>query len=223
MPSAGRRNPWFVIALVLLTGLTAFTRLAAPGQTTVTNDEMHHLESWRNRYRTDDAYPLFLERLEGSGMLSEKRLELVRKAYHASPLVQRAFIVLVDPQPPGFPIMAEIIEATTRSSLLALRIPSVIASILAVWLMYRLGRALRDPTLGLWLAALLAIGFLTQVYAGIGRPYSIAQFATVLLVYAFVREQQAGHASPRRLWWGEATPRPAASGGRLSSPSSPNG
>ena len=71
MPSAGPRNAWFVIALVLLTGLTAFTRLAAPAQTTVTNDETHHLEWWRNRYRIDDADPLLQERVEASGKLSE--------------------------------------------------------------------------------------------------------------------------------------------------------
>ena len=45
---------------------------------------------------------------------------------------------------------------------------------------YRLGRKLWSQTLGLWLATLFAIGFLGQVYAGIARPYALAQFAVLL-------------------------------------------
>lgn len=34
-------------------------------------DEMYHLESWRNRYGTDDPLPIFRVRLAASGALSD--------------------------------------------------------------------------------------------------------------------------------------------------------
>src|ERR1035437_702534 len=100
--------PWQWIPVVLLTLLALCTRLPAPWQMDVTNDEMHHLESWRNRYKSDDIYPLFLHKLEARENLSPVRLELIRKLYFSSSLVPHALLVLVDPQPPLFPTLAEI-------------------------------------------------------------------------------------------------------------------
>jgi hypothetical protein len=196
--SARSVSPWFVTALVMLVGLTAYTRLTAPWQFGLTNDEMHHLESWRNRYRTDDIYPLFLERVEAAGLLGEKNLERLKAAYAASPVVQRALIVLVDPQPPLFPVLAETIEAITHSNLVVARIPSALASIVAVLFMFRLGRLLWDASLGLWLASLLAIGLLAQMYATVARPYALAQCAVVIALYVFVRGMNEPRGSPAR-------------------------
>lgn len=166
----------------------------------VTNDEMRHLECWRNQYRTDDIFPLFLGKLERGGWLAGEKLELVRRVYDSGPLAQRGFLVLVDGHPPLFPVMAEIIEAVTHSNLGAARLPSALASLFAVFLMYRLGRTLVDPTLGLWFAALLTISVIAEVYAGIARPYALAQCATTLALLVFVREQQQSHRAPWRLW-----------------------
>jgi len=196
----GAGRIWYLFALAILIALTGYTRLTAPWQVCLHTDEMHHLESWRNHYRTDDIYPMFIERVESRGLLKGERLELLKRVYASSPLVQRGLIVLVDPQPPLFPVMAEIVEAVTHSNLIAARMISVIASILAVLYMFKLGRALSDRTLGLWLASLMAIGTLTQIYAGLARPYALAQFGLIFCVYVFVREQQVEHASPWRLW-----------------------
>ena len=42
------------IAAILIILLAAITRLPSPWRMDVTNDEMLHLESYRNHYRTDD-------------------------------------------------------------------------------------------------------------------------------------------------------------------------
>lgn len=185
-----------VLLGVLIAAVVVTTRGPAPWRIEVTNDEFHHLESWRNRYRTDDIFPLFLDRLEGR--LPASVMSKVQWAYDASPLVQRGFIVLVDPQPPAFPVIAEVIEATTHSSLTGLRLPSAIASMLAVWLSYLVGRELRDKRLGIWLAAFAAIGGLVQTYACVGRPYPIAHMALTAAVWGFVREMRHDHPSPWR-------------------------
>ncbi len=198
--SARPRGIWFVVAAVLVAAFAVGTRLAAPWRLSVTNDEMRHLECWRNQYRTDDIFPLFLEKLERGGWLAGDRLEMVRDFYESGPLAQRACLVLVDGHPPFLPVLAEIIEAVTHSNLAAARLPSALASLLSVFLMYRLGRALVEPTLGLWLAALLAISLIAEIYAGIARPYALAQCGTILAFLVFVREQQASHRSPWRLW-----------------------
>jgi hypothetical protein len=198
--SVFRSTGWaFRIAAGLVIVLCAL-RLAAPWRFVVINDEMHHLESWRNRYRTDNIYPMFMDRLEKTHRLSPKRLELVWKVYRSSPIIQRGIIVLVDPQPPIFPVMAECIEAVTHSSLIALRLPSMLSSLAAIGFAYLLGARVKDRSTGLWMAGLLAMGALGQAYAGIGRPYAMAQAAVVAFLYFFVREQQENNPTPRRLW-----------------------
>ena len=58
-----RPMSWERIAVVLLVFVALATRLPAPWGPEVIGDEMLHLESWRNRYRTDDMMPLFMRRL----------------------------------------------------------------------------------------------------------------------------------------------------------------
>jgi hypothetical protein len=120
----------------------------------------------------------------------------VKRLYASGPLAQRGLLVLVDPQPPFYPVLAEIIEAISHSSLVWLRIPSVIASLGTTLLLFFVGKAVDDIALGLWLAALISIGTLAQVYAGIGRPYAVAQCAIVGCLYAFVLTRQRKPVSP---------------------------
>ena len=192
------RGLWFLAAVILLAGLTLYTRGTAPWQEALTNDEMLHLESWRNRFRTDNIYPIFLEKAERRGLLEGKRLEVVERAYNSSTLFQRGLLVLVDVHPPTFQVLAQVLEALTHSSLTTVRLVSAIASALAVLFAYRLGRELRDSSLGLWLGTLFAIGFLAQVHAGIARPYTLTHFALILALYAFVRDEVLHHRSPWR-------------------------
>ncbi len=192
------RGLWFLAAVILLSGLTLYTRGTAPWQDILTNDEMIHLESWRNHYRTDDICPSLVARAEITGLLEGEKLEFFKKVYYSSTIFQRGLIVLNDLHPPTFAVLAELLEMTTHSSLVAVRMVSAIASALAVLFMYRLGRDLRDRTLGLWLAALLAIGYLAQLHAGFARPYALTQFALILALHAFVRDELAQDRSPWR-------------------------
>ena len=56
-----------LVGMALAVLLTAYTRLPAPWRVGVTNDEMLHLESFRNHYRTDDIYPVFVRKVELAG------------------------------------------------------------------------------------------------------------------------------------------------------------
>jgi hypothetical protein len=188
-----------VVAGVVIVVLALVTRLPAPWKLELINDEQHHLESWRNRYGTDDIYPLFLERLRVTGRLKGDRLALAERVYHSSPLVQRGLIVLVDPQPPLFPVMAEAVQATTDSSLVAIRIPSMLASLGAVALMFLIGRAIKGDVLGLWTAGFGTIGFLAQTMAGFGRPYAITQCAVLGTIYVFLRQRREPGSTPAKL------------------------
>lgn len=196
-----RTVSWWWIPTVLLVGLAFFTRVPAPWQMDVTNDEMHHLESWRNRYKSDDVYPLFLQKLEAKESLSPARLELIRKLYHSSPLVPHAMLVLVDPQPPLYPTLAEITAKLSDSSLIALRLWSVAFSLLAIWVGYLTGREVAGRLCGLWLAILICIGAVTQYFAGIGRPYALTQLTLLLALWAFARRQKDQTTLPRFLGW----------------------
>jgi hypothetical protein len=187
------------LAIATLVVFTAVTRLAAPWRIDITVDEAHHhLESWNHRYRTTDIYPLFLQRLDTQRRIPPKLADLGRWFYHTGALAQRSLIVLNDPQPPTFPVLAEIVEAVTHSNMLVMRLISVAASAAAVWLMYLAGVELRDRRLGLTMASLLAIGALGQIYAGIGRPYAMAQCAMVGLLWAFAHERRVARPTPRR-------------------------
>ncbi len=185
------------IAIFILGAVTLVTRLPSPWRTQVTNDEMLHLESYRNRYGTEDIYPLFLQRLKSS--VSPQRYSQIERVYRSSPIVQRIFLMLPDGHPPGFPLTMEVTQAVTDSSLMAIRFISVLGSIAAVLLMFEIGRRLGGPSLGLWSAGLLSVGFLPIAYAGIGRPYATAQAMMLLVVLAYIREHQLVPRSPKAL------------------------
>jgi asparagine N-glycosylation enzyme membrane subunit Stt3 len=54
--------------------------------------------------------------------------------------------------------------------------------------MYLLGREIAGSVLGLWCASLLAISVVDAVFAGLARPYALAEFSLALFLYVFVRE-----------------------------------
>jgi hypothetical protein len=186
------------LVVALLVALAVGTPLPAPWRAEVIGDEMIHLESWRNRYRTDDMLPLFRLRLERHPGFSAAEKAAIERAYFASPLVQRMTFLLADQPSPTFSVIAETIEWLTRSNLVALRSASVVFSFGALVLAFLLGRELKDDALGLWLAALLAMGPLPQIFAGIGRPHALSQLAVLGVVLMFVRDVRRGEPSPRR-------------------------
>lgn len=187
---------WVVIGLIVVVALG--TRLPAPTRVDVIGDEMLHLESWRNRYRTDDILPLFRARLEQNKKIPPAAKTYLLHWYRTNPLFQRALMSSGHPAP-TYCVLAEGIEAATHSSLLALRGPSVLFSLLALVVAYGLGRELKDDTLGLWLAGFVAISPLPQIYAGIGRPHAMSQLAQLSVVWLFAREARRHYASPWRL------------------------
>ena len=176
----------FLIALVFAALIVP--RVCAPWRLEITEDEAHHhLKSWHHRYGTNDIYPDFLPRLaEVHGRIPAPVVHFVTWAYHASTLFQRAIIIFIDPQPPLYPTLAEVSEAVSGSSLLALRSISVIGGLAYVWLMFRLGTALFDHRLGLITATLGGISQISIICAGIGRPYALVQAGVAGLLLAFV-------------------------------------
>lgn len=197
---ANSSSPLKLAALVLLAVVALGTRLPAPWRMEVVNDEMYHLESWRNRYRTDNMLPLLLRRLETSSKFTSQQKEVIRKIYFSSPLVQRLLFIKSEYATLGFGTMAEVIEALSRSNLVALRIPSVLFALGSILLAYRLGKALWDDALGFWIATLVTIGLLPQVYAGIGRAHGMTQFFLFAVLYVFVQERRRDTPTPRRLF-----------------------
>ncbi len=191
--------PWLRgLALGLLIVLALGTRLPAPWRTEVLGDEMLHLESWRNHYRTSDVMPLFRTRLERHPSIPAAWKSTLLHLYHTNPLFRRVPFLVGDPPSPAFNVVSETSEILSHSSLLALRLPSVVCSLLALLVAYAIGRELWDDALGLWVAALLALGPVAQIFAGIGRPHTLSQVALFGVILMFVREQRRGYESPWR-------------------------
>lgn len=67
------------IAAILIVLLAAITRLPSPWRMDVTNDEMLHLESYRNHYRSDDISPDLLRQLERARILTAGKIGLCPK------------------------------------------------------------------------------------------------------------------------------------------------
>ena len=61
-PPLRRRAEWLVVIVLLAAG--AATRVPMLWRIEPTNDELLHLESWRNRYWSNDQFPVFRERLD---------------------------------------------------------------------------------------------------------------------------------------------------------------
>lgn len=177
---------WLPLCLVAATILVRF--LPAPWQLDVIIDEMLHLESWRNRYDEPLISPLVMEKLHATGRLSDPQYEQFRQFMLDHHWLQRVVLSqFVDAFPPIYTWLVEGIAAFSDSSLLAMRIPSVLGALLALWSLHRLGRELAGPALAWWLVAFAAISYLTQLYAGIGRAYALGQGTLALALLQYVR------------------------------------
>ena len=70
------------------------------------------------------------------------------------------------------------------SSEIALRMPSVLFSLVAGWYMYKIGTLLRDRTVGLWSAAFFLLNPLIVYYSQEARMYMMAtMFLSIALLY----------------------------------------
>ncbi|ADZ69753.1 glycosyltransferase family 39 protein [Polymorphum gilvum] len=79
-----------------------------------------------------------------------------------------------------------------------LRLPSALASILAVWLLYRLGRSLFGPATGLLAAFLLALSPFQVWYAGEARMYAL--FAACGLAFLWAAAEALRRPCRRAFW-----------------------
>lgn len=89
--------------------------------------------------------------------------------------------------PIGFLFLQRLAIDVLGASVLSYRLPSMLAGVLGLWLLYPLGRRLvgRGPA---WLATLLlAVHPLHVFYSRFARPYALVFLLALVLVYALVR------------------------------------
>lgn len=171
------------VVLLLLSALVFPAPWRLPA---ATNDEMLHLKSWRNRYGTDDVFPIGRRKLERATNVPEPIKKLALRIYDSGPLGQRLFIVLQDCHPSIWPVTAEFVASVTNSSLIAIRLLSTVAFALALLLLYRVGQHLADWKVGLALAAFWTLSHLALEYAGLARMYACAFAALLWFLYIYL-------------------------------------
>jgi uncharacterized membrane protein len=107
-----------------------------------------------------------------------------------------------DVHPPGFALFLHYVIRFFGDSETALRAPSAIIGVVAVYLMFRLGKSLRDERMGLYAAATLSVSELAVYHAQDCRSYSFLLAGTIGLALVVVRLEQAIAAgrSSKSLW-----------------------
>jgi len=179
---ANKQNVVLGVIVVLIAALVIPSPWRLPA---ATNDEMLHLKSWRNRYGTNDVFPIGRRKIEKATNIPEGIKQIALKIYDSSPLGQRLFIVLQDCHPSIWPITAEIVASITNSSLIAIRLISTAAFAVALFLVFRIGEHLADRTVGILLAAFWAMSHLALEYAGLARMYACALAALLFFFYVY--------------------------------------
>lgn len=176
----------YVLTLLVLAGIGALV-LPAPWRMPASNDEMLHLQSWRNRYGTDDVFPIGRHKIAKAKHIPDAVRELALTIYDAGPIGQRLFIVMQDCHPSLWPITAEIVAGVTNSSLAAIRLLSTLSFLLTLYLLYRIGAHLGSGSEGALLTSLWCISYLPFEYAGMARMYAPAMAALALFLYYYLR------------------------------------
>ncbi len=91
--------------------------------------------------------------------------------------------VAPDIHPPGYQILMYYVQRLTGDSAFSLRLPSALAGILTIPLLFLLGKKLLDPAGGLLAASLLAFSPVHVALSQEARPYSILIFLSALSVF----------------------------------------
>src|SRR5215211_3078301 len=97
-----------------------------------------------------------------------------------------------DNNPPLFYLILHYWMLLTGDSAFSVRLPSAIASALAVFVMYRIGTLLFDRGAGLLAALILALSAYHVRYAQEARPYGLMVLLSLLSFYFFVRLTKGG-------------------------------
>jgi mannosyltransferase len=97
-----------------------------------------------------------------------------------------------DGHPPAYLTFMYFVERTLGQAVWALRLPSAIAGVLSVWMVYVLARRLRpeDPPRGrdegLIAAALMAVLWAPVYYSQEARPYAFAILLSLVVTYVYI-------------------------------------
>jgi hypothetical protein len=164
-----------------------------------TNDEMLHLKSWRNRYGTNDVFPIGRLKISKATNIPPAIKQIALRIYDSGPIGQRLFIVMQDCHPSLWPITAEIIASVTDSSLLAIRLVSTICFAITLFFVYQIGKSIHDHSVGLFAAVAWCLSHLAIEYAGTARMYAPAMAALAFFVYAFLNTDPLEDRGFRRL------------------------
>ncbi len=124
--------------------------------------------------------------LEMSLWIDEAYTLSVRGSMPISSLIN----VQSDPHPPVYYILTHIWMNIFGEPLISARIISVIASVLSIFAMYQLGRALYNHRTGIFASALLTFSTFQVHYAQVARMYALFSLFTILSTYCFVRMLQ---------------------------------
>lgn len=112
---------------------------------------------------------------------------IVAKVVRTIPLLRIPSVLSIhDVHPPVYYMIVSIWSTFFGSSEIALRMPSVIASLIAGWFVYKIGCALKDKTTGLWASALFLLNPLIIYYSQEARMHMMAASFLSGALYYFV-------------------------------------
>jgi len=185
------------VALLLVTALA--TRLHAPWQMGVINDEMIHITNYHPEYENQRFLSWFHQFLMSDGHATD-RSEILRfdEVYNRSYLLQRLqYIFIKDAHPPLLNIYAELVNCAPGHKLLILRLSAMVASLLSILLLYLAGKEYAGHVLGLWVSGFATVSVIFRVYSGLGRPYAFAQMLLAFVLLSFLHHKRTQSATLR--------------------------
>ena len=175
------------VTLLLVTALA--TRLHAPWQMDVTNDEMIHITNYHPEYENQRFLSWFNQFLMNHAHATDRSdIQRIDEVYNRSYLLQRLqYIFIKDAHPPLFNIFAELVNCAPGHKLLIMRLSAMIASLLFILLLYLAGREYAGHVLGLWVSGFATVSVIFRLYSGLGRPYAFAQMLLAFVLLSFLR------------------------------------
>lgn len=116
---------------------------------------------------------------------------IVAKVAHTIPLLRiPTTLSIFDVHPPGYYMIISVWSSLFGTSEIALRMPSIIMSLLAGWFIYKAGMALKDKTTGLWASAFFLFNPLIIYYSQEARMHMMATAFLSGALYYFVLVMQ---------------------------------
>jgi 4-amino-4-deoxy-L-arabinose transferase-like glycosyltransferase len=189
MPASPRVRPLHLIVLGLILLAAALVRIKGISAEGLWIDELYSLEfSGGYGFPTDKLLPRNTV-IESPPLLT---------SLHGAPATWRIWTTLGDDiHPPLYYIVLRIWREMFGSSDVAIRSLSVLASLVAIVLLFDLGRLLFSLGAGLWAALLMAIAQPQIWYAQEARGYLMATALTLGAAGALVRIEQRGFTRAR--------------------------